>query len=158
MPIDQNTLLIIISCIGGLTLVLLIFVIQIYLRLKKFLVPVDANNIAESLQNLNKNIQNLEQFQNTTEAYLKDVEVRLKKSIQSTHTVRFNPFQGTGEGGNQSFATAFLNENGDGAVISSIYTRDRVSVFAKAIKNFTSDYGMSDEEKEALEKAKDKLK
>ena len=158
MPIDQNTLLIIVSCIGGLTLVLLIFVIQIYLRLKKFLVPVDANNIAESLQNLNKNIENLEQFQNTTEAYLKDVEVRLRKSIQSTHTVRFNPFQGTGEGGNQSFATAFLNENGDGAVISSIYTRDRVSVFAKAIKNFTSDYGMSDEEKEALEKAKEKLK
>jgi hypothetical protein len=115
MPIDQNTLLIIISCIGGLTLVLLILVIQIYLRLKKFLVPVDANNIAESLQNLNKNIQNLEQFQNTTETYLKDVEVRLRKSIQSTHTVRFNPFQGTGEGGNQSFATAFLNENGDGA-------------------------------------------
>ncbi len=158
MPIDQNTLLIIVSCIGGLTLVLLIFVIQIYLRLKKFLVPVDANNIAESLQNLNKNIENLEQFQNTTEAYLKDVEVRLRKSIQSTHTVRLNPFQGTGEGGNQSFATAFLNENGDGAVISSIYTRDRVSVFAKAIKNFTSDYGMSDEEKEALEKAEDKLK
>jgi hypothetical protein len=158
MPIDQNTLLIIISCIGGLTLVLLILVIQIYLRLKKFLVPIDANNIAESLQNLNKNIQNLEQFQNITEAYLKDVEVRLRKSIQSTHTVRFNPFQGTGEGGNQSFATAFLNENGDGAVISSIYTRDRVSVFAKAIKHFTSDYGMSEEEKEALEKAKDKLK
>lgn len=158
MPIDQNTLLIIISCIGGLTLVLLILVIQIYLRLKKFLVPIDANNIAESLQNLNKNIKSLEQFQNITEAYLKDVEVRLRKSIQSTHTVRFNPFQGTGEGGNQSFATAFLNENGDGAVISSIYTRDRVSVFAKAIKNFTSVYGMSDEEKEALEKAKDKLK
>ncbi len=158
MPIDQNTLLIIISCIGGLSLVLLILVIRLHLRIKKFLIPIDANSIADTLQNLNKNIQSLEQFQNSTESYLKDVEVRLKKSTQSIHTVRFNPFHGTGEGGNQSFATAFLNENGDGAVISSIYTRDRVSVFAKAIKNFTSEHGMSDEEKDALEKAKYKLK
>jgi hypothetical protein len=89
--------------------------------------------------------------------YLKSVEERLKRSIQSVHTIRFNPFAGTGEGGNQSFATVFLNENGDGAVMSSLFTRDRVSVFSKSLKNFISEHGMSDEEKEALIQAKRKL-
>jgi hypothetical protein len=59
--------------------------------------------------------------------------------------------------GNQSFATVFLNENGDGAVMSSLFTRDRVSVFSKSLKNFISEHGMSDEEKEALIQAKRKL-
>ena len=158
MTFDQNTLLIIISCIGGLTLILLIIIIQMHFRLKKFLVGMDSHNISDSLQNLSSDIRNLQEFQSKATDHLQNVEIRLKNSIQSVHTIRFNPFQGTGEGGNQSFATAFLNENGDGAVISSIYTRDRVSVFAKAIKKFNSDYGMSEEEKLALNQAKEKLK
>lgn len=158
MPIDQNTILIIISCLGGLTLILLIIIIQMHFRLKKFLVGMDSHNISDSLQNLSSDIRNLQEFQSKATDHLQNVEIRLKNSIQSVHTIRFNPFQGTGEGGNQSFATAFLNENGDGAVISSIYTRDRVSVFAKAIKKFNSDYGMSEEEKQALNQAKEKLK
>lgn len=158
MTFDQNTLLIIISCIGGLTLILLIIIVQMHFRLKKFLVGMDSHNISDSLQNLSSDIRNLQEFQSKATDHLQNVEIRLKNSIQSVHTIRFNPFQGTGEGGNQSFATAFLNENGDGAVISSIYTRDRVSVFAKAIKKFNSDYGMSEEEKQALNQAKEKLK
>ena len=158
MTFDQNTLLIIISCIGGLTLILIIIIIQMHFRLKKFLVGMDSHNISDSLQNLSSDIRNLQEFQSKATDHLQNVEIRLKNSIQSVHTIRFNPFQGTGEGGNQSFATAFLNENGDGAVISSIYTRDRVSVFAKAIKKFNSDYGMSEEEKQALNQAKEKLK
>lgn len=158
MTFDQNTLLIIISCIGGLTLILLIIIIQMHFRLKKFLVGMDSHNISDSLQNLSSDIRNLQEFQSKATDHLQNVEIRLKNSIQSVHTIRFNPFQGTGEGGNQSFATAFINENGDGAVISSIYTRDRVSVFAKAIKKFNSDYGMSEEEKQALNQAKEKLK
>ncbi len=158
MTFDQNTLLIIISCIGGLTLILLIIIVQMHFRLKKFLVGIDSHNIAHSIQNLSSDIKKLQEFQSSATNHLQAVEIRLKNSVQAVHTIRFNPFQGTGEGGNQSFATAFLNENGDGAVISSIYTRDRVSVFAKAIKKFNSEYGMSEEEKQALNEAREKLK
>jgi hypothetical protein len=65
------------------------------------------------------------------EEYLTTVEKRLKKSIQGVETVRFNPFKGTGAGGNQSFSTAFVNEKGDGVVLTSMYARDRISMFAK---------------------------
>ena len=47
-----------------------------------------------------------------------------------------------------------LDEEGDGLVISSLYSRERMSIFAKPIKNNKSEYELSMEEKEALSKAK----
>jgi hypothetical protein len=72
--------------------------------------------------------------------------------------LRFNPFKGTGDGGNQSFSTAFVSEKGDGAIISSLYSRDRVSIFCKPLASFESSFELTDEEKEVLEAAKVKLK
>ena len=155
---DPNILLIIIALLTIFILVLLFLHLNLRSKLKKFLIDIKAENIADSLNILNDQVRTLESYKNETIDYLNDVEKRLQKSIQSVHTIRFNPFQGTGEGGNQSFATVFLNENGDGTVISSIYTRDRVSVFSKALKSFASEHGMSEEEIEAIEKAKEKLK
>ena len=54
----------------------------------------------------------------------------------------------------QSFAVALLSENGDGAVLSSLYARDRMSVFAKPVKNFSSEFEMTEEEKEVLARAR----
>ena len=47
-----------------------------------------------------------------------------------------------------------LNEEGDGVVFSSLYSRDRMSIFAKPVKNNNSEYELTSEEKQALEKAK----
>jgi len=137
---------------------LLIIVLRLQSKMKRFLVDVDAHNIADSLAHVSKDLASLQKFRAEIEEYLGDAEKRLRKSIQSVETIRFNPFQGTGAGGNQSFATAFLNEEGDGVLLSSLYSRDRVSVFSKPIKNYASEHELSDEEKEALEKAKVSVK
>lgn len=155
--LTPNFLLIAIGILGTTVIVLLILLFRINSKLNKFLIDIEAENIADSLKFLSEELSNLQKFQKSTEDYLGQTEKRLQKSIRSVHTVRFNPFHGTGEGGNQSFATAFLTEKGDGVLISSLYTRDKVSVFSKPIKNFTSEHGMSDEEKEALEKAREKI-
>ena len=78
--------------------------------------------------------------------------------MTGVETVRFNPFKGDGSGGNQSFSTAFVNEEGDGVVISSLYSRERVSVFAKPVKKMSSEYEMTAEEKESLQKAKEAIR
>ena len=39
-----------------------------------------------------------------------------------------------------------LNEEGDGVVFSSLYSRERMSIFAKPIKNNKSEYELSDVE------------
>lgn len=92
-------------------------------------------------------------YRDSSEKYLESVEQRLRKSIVGVETVRFNPFKGNGSGGNQSFSTAFVNEQGDGVVISSLYSREHVSIFAKPIKKMSSEYEMTAEEKESLRKA-----
>ena len=79
------------------------------------------------------------------------VNAKLQKSIRGLETVRFNPF--SDQGSNQSFAIGMLNEKGDGVVLSSLYSRERMSVFAKPIKGGKSEYELTAEEKEVLKKA-----
>jgi hypothetical protein len=76
----------------------------------------------------------------------------LRKSIRGLETIRFNPFPD--QGSNQSFAISFQNEDGDGVVISSLYARERMSVFAKPIKKGSSTYELTDEEREVINKSK----
>lgn len=139
-------------------LILIGLVIHLHLKLKKFLIGSSTKNLDQSLTSMNSSIKELESFRLELEKYLTTVEKRVKKSVQAIHTVRFNPFKGTGSGGNQSFATAFVNEDGNGVVISSIYSRDHVSVFSKPIKNGISEYELSGEEKEVITEAKKSVK
>ena len=140
------------------TLILLGLVIWMWLKMRRFIVDVDAHNVSESLNFVAADLEGLKQFRKEMEDYLTTVEKRLRKSVQSVHTVRFNPFKGTGSGGDQSFATAFLNEEGDGVLISSLYSREHVSIFGKPLKKHASEHKLSDEEKEAVEGASKNLK
>ena len=142
----------IILCVA--TLILLGLVIWMYLKLRRFLIPLDASHIGESLTHVTNNLDELQKFRAELESYLATVEKRLRKSVQSVHTMRFNPFHGTGGGGKQSFATTLLNEDGDGVIISSLYARDHVSVFGKPVRKHASEYELSEEEQESLDHAK----
>lgn len=133
--------------------ILLVIVFLMHRKMRRFLVDADAHNIADSLASVSGDLRDLKSFRDDLEKYLTTVEKRLRKSVQSVHTIRFNPWHGTGEGGSQSFATAFMNEEGDGVVISSLYSRDHVSVFGKPLKKKTSQHELSDEEKRAVEEA-----
>lgn len=64
--------------------------------------------------------------------------------------IRFNPFRDIG--GDQSFSIALLDGENNGLVISSIYSRDGVRVYTKAIQNSLSEkHPLTEEEKMALE-------
>ena len=149
----SNPLWIAVIILVVITITLLILVISLVLKMRRFLIGIDAKNIADSLTNVGNNISDLQEFRTTLEGYLTEVERRLRKSVQAVHTVRFNPFKGTGAGGNQSFATAFLTEDGDGVIISSLYSREHVSVFSKPVKGNSSEHELSEEESEALREA-----
>lgn len=83
-----------------------------------------------------------------------DLEDKLGDSLQNVEVCRFNPFKNDGVGGDQSFATTLLNKKGDGVIISSLYSRENVRVFAKPIKNWQSKYELSEEENTVLNKTK----
>ena len=82
---------------------------------------------------------------------VKKLEETAEKTFQKIGIVRFNPFNDMG--GNQSFVIALLDNKDNGFVISSLFIKEGNRVYAKSIKNGQSDYPLSGEEKEALERA-----
>jgi len=82
---------------------------------------------------------------------IKVLQEDILSAFQNIGVIRFNPFKETG--GNQSFAIALLNNKNDGVIISSLYTRERVNIFAKPITNGSSEFKLTGEEHEALNKA-----
>jgi hypothetical protein len=161
MSFDISTIpnyLMLISALGAVLIFLVIWIMQLERKIKNFTRGKDGKSLEDSMIMIKKGQDSLIDFRKDMEQYLTDVEKRLRRSTQSIETIRFNPFKGSGSGGNQSFATAFLDENGDGLVMSSLYARDRVSVFSKQIKKFESEVELSEEEKKVIENAKRKHK
>ncbi|MEO5635295.1 MAG: DUF4446 family protein, partial [Candidatus Paceibacterota bacterium] len=120
-------------------------------RLKRFFLGKAAKDLEETITILEDNIKKLNIAKEDTENELKSINGKLRKSIRGLETVRFNPF--ADQGSNQSFAIGMLNEDGDGVVFSSLYARERMSIFAKPIVNNKSEYELTKEEKEALKRA-----
>lgn len=148
-----EALQIVVITLAVITIALGVWVFVLERRMKKLLAGKDALSLEETIVALGKDIRALEKFQGDTESYIKTADKRIKRSIQGVETIRFNAFKGTGDGGNQSFAIALLSENGDGTVVSSIFARDRMNIFAKPVKNFASEFEMTEEEKDAVKRA-----
>ncbi|MGA2417916.1 MAG: DUF4446 family protein [Candidatus Staskawiczbacteria bacterium] len=82
---------------------------------------------------------------------IKNLENICERTIQKTGIVRFNPFNEMG--GNQSFVIALLDDKNNGFVISSLFVKEGNRVYAKAIREGKSDYLLSKEEVEAINRA-----
>lgn len=72
-----------------------------------------------------------------------------KVSVQKVGFLRFNPFRDTG--GDNSFIAVFLDRENNGILISSLYTREGVRLYAKQLENGISKHHLSEEEEKLLE-------
>jgi hypothetical protein len=124
---------------------------MIELRFKKFFAGTKARNLEEIIMLVGKKLNEIEETQEKIDKHLVIVDDRLNKSIRNIETVRFNPF--VDAGGNQSFAISFMNDEKNGVIISSLYARDRMSIFAKPIVSGKSEFELSSEEKEVLDRS-----
>ena len=120
-------------------------------RLKRFFLGRKAKDLEDTIIILEQEITKLNKARDNIEKEIVAINTKLKKSIRGLEAIRFNPFPD--QGSNQSFAIGMLDEEGDGLVISSLYSRERMSIFAKPVKNGKSEYELSTEEKEALRRA-----
>ena len=137
----------------GITILIgAIWIIITEKRLKRFFLGKKAKDLEDTIAILESEITKLNKSKGEIEKNITSINSKLKKSIRGLETIRFNPFPD--QGSNQSFAIGMLNEEGDGLVISSLYSRERMSIFAKPIKDGKSEYELTAEEKEALQKAK----
>lgn len=103
--------------------------------------------IAEQLKRTKKTESDIEKLFKWNEDLQKIADI----SIQKVGVIRFNPFKDTG--GDQSFAIALLNKDNNGLVISSLYSREGTRIYTKPIEKGESSYHLSEEEKQAIQKA-----
>lgn len=92
-------------------------------------------------------------------ATLRELEARVEAlgaasegHLQNVGIVRYNAFDDTG--GDQSFAIALLDNRGAGAVFNGLFHRTVCRVYAKPVQEWKSTYSLSDEELEAIRKAR----
>jgi hypothetical protein len=149
MVITAQTLAIALLGLALLALALWVFLLE--RRISKLLRGKDGGTLEDVITKDHRSIEEFFRFRDDVSHALDVLDERISKKLHGAKTLRFNPFQGSGQGGNQSFATALLDEHGDGVVLSTLYTREKVSVYAKPVRNRTSEFELSDEERAVLE-------
>lgn len=125
-------------------------------RLRALMRGKKGTDLEQTILETRKHIDTLHTYMAEMAADIEQHDTRIAGSIRGLHTIRFNPFQDSG--GNQSFATCLIDEEGNGVILSSLFARERMSVFAKPIVKGTSSFELTTEEKKALDGASGQIK
>ena len=121
-------------------------------RYKNFMRKIgDGKNIEEDLENYMYRVERVEKQNADISNHLNNLDKDVSKCIQKVGIVRYNAFKDTGS--DLSFALALLDENNNGIVLNGIYSREMSNIYAKPVEKGVSSYTISEEEKQAIEKA-----
>lgn len=150
---NPQNLLYILSGFLLIIVILLILIIRNTIKTKKLMRGKSGASLEDSFNSIQKDLIELQKSKKDIENYLKNVEKRLSTSIRGFENVTFDAFSGMASGG-KSFATAFINEKGDGIIISCLNARDHIRIFSKKITSYKSTVELSEEENNALTKAR----
>lgn len=133
---------------GIVSISLLIWNLKLEKKWQRLFKETEEGSVDELLSLLIKRTDILYKNTQNHDVLLADIEERLKQAIKRTDIVRFNAWGDTT--GAQSFAIALVDETGTGVIISTLYARDRMTVFAKKITAWESETELTEEEQTAL--------
>lgn len=147
--------------IGILALLVIILIAGILLlrrRLRRFesaylalQTTLSGKNLDQMLEQYVHQVQNLESRLGQAEGRVERAEHALKHTVDRVELLRYNAFDNMGS--DLSFALAFLNQEGDGVILSSIHSREESRTYAKPVLKGESKYNLSKEEEETIAKA-----
>jgi len=106
----------------------------------------------ENLSEILKKIEEIEEKIQNLEKEIEEIKKEQQFFIKKVGIFKFNALKNLG--GNQSFALALLDEKDNGVVISNLVLRQENRIFAKLIKNGFSENLLTEEERKAIEIAK----
>ena len=118
-------------------------------KIQKFLGETGINLDENTAQGLMRRVARLEAKSEELDPRVALLEDVATMSIQKIGFVRFNPFQDTG--GDNSFMLVLLDRTNTGVLLSSLYMRDGIRLYAKSIEAGTPKQVLSAEEKKVLE-------
>lgn len=121
-------------------------------RYRKLVRGTDGKQIEGILFEHMDKVDEVHQRLNQMESQIDVFNNRLSFCVQRMGIIRYNAFDDTGS--DLSYSIALLDENNDGIILTGIYGRIETVSYAKPVKNGVSNYSLSVEELQALERAK----
>lgn len=118
----------------------------------KFMNGLSGVNIEAVLDDCLEKVNGVMDKNREIEQQINTIERNMYYCVQKVGVVRYNAFDNVGS--DLSFSIALLDNNDDGLVISSLYSRDSSSTYAKPVLNSKSKYALSAEEIKAIDIAK----
>lgn len=96
-------------------------------------------------------VEQVDTRQNQMEERVSALEAQIPWCVQRVGLVRYDAFDDVG--GQQSFSLALLDARQNGLVLTSVYSRSDVRVYAKAIRQGQPSHPLSEEEVQAIQNA-----
>ena len=152
---EQNVILFAIAVV--IILVLSTWIAYLHFRFNRLVKSVHKDNIEHALVEIYSYVEKNHKQNFEIMNHLKMLDKKVHTAPRGLGLVLFKAFDGMKSGGHNSFALALLNEKGDGAILSTLHSRDRVNVYSKEILNFKSNVLLTEEEEQALTKAQKSL-
>lgn len=153
---DATGLLLVITLV--VTAVLLAVVVALLFRLSRLqrayaagIDPDRREDLFEAVGRLAGDLTTLRGDLATIDGNTEHLRDLLSRTTSRNAVVRYDAFEDMG--GALSFSAAFLDEHGDGLVISAINGRSETRCYAKSIHGLKSTHNLTDEELEALRNA-----
>lgn len=162
MPINQNMLILVaLAIILALVIICFVLIAVNSSKINTIMDYSDDGDIVGALKNYYVKIKDLSKTINDASdavllSRLENCENETHISIKKMGVVNFDAFDDVK--GNMSFSLALLNNNNDGVIITSLYGHNSCNTYLREIIEGETSVKLLDEEKEALEKAKNKLK
>jgi hypothetical protein len=158
LPVARLTLLLYVAF--GLCGLLAVAVVALELRLRgirrRYARLLDGADRGDLLTLVSRQIEAVGQLRGKLDLIGREtaqLRQRLSSVVRTVGFTRYNAFPDTG--GELSFSAAFLDEAGNGMVLSSISGRSESRLYAKRVTAGRSEHGLSDEEQAAVALALD---
>ncbi|MDE6961245.1 MAG: DUF4446 family protein [Lachnospiraceae bacterium] len=139
-------------------LVLIVLYIVCLFRIKKlqkaynhFMSGKDMKSMEDVLWRQFDRIEILEEADKDKRRELNDLQITMQNAYQKSGLVKYDAFREMS--GKLSYALALLDQNDNGVIVTSMYSREGCFSYAKEVIMGESSINLSEEEKEALKKA-----
>jgi len=149
-----DTLAILILVLTGLLLLLLFGLLALMLRVRGLQRRIHGmtrgieGNLEEMLRAHLDMVQAASRRMDVLEQTIAVLQSQMPSCLRNAHLIRYDAFDDVG--GEQSFSLALLDSQGSGLVLTSVYSRSDVRVYAKSIRDGRASHALSQEEERLL--------
>lgn len=146
-------LLVVVAIMLILLIINTVWIVQLRKRYRIFMTGKNAKNLEKTLIERLDQVDELIKANAANEKDIQRIFANMKFTFQKVGLVKYDAFNEMG--GKLSFSLALLNETEDGFVLNAVHSREGCYTYIKEIVGGNSVLVLAEEEKEALNMAKE---